>query len=248
MRMTLKRGLAMGLCACLACAVALALSLAAPALATGVPDIGRKGSITATVTTDDTLQSGRLELIRVASFSAEGQLVLDEEFAGSGVDLGALDSASEWRQAASELASWADAHQIVAVLSGEGIGPGSATYGFGNLDCGLYLVRGFGLASNSRVYDCGSTLLSVPTLEGGEWSYDVTAELKVSVSEKDAEPEGPGQPEGPAEPADADGDVARSGSGDLAGTGDHTSVVPVIVCVVAGCASVLLAVIRGRRK
>lgn len=247
MRMTLKRGLAMGLRACLACAAVLALALAAPvapALATGVPDAGRKGSITATVTTDDTLQSGRLELLHVASFSAEGQLVLDEEFAGSGVDLGALGAASEWRQAAESLAAWADAHGVAATLAREAAGTGS--FGFDGLGCGVYLVRGCGIASDAKTYDCGSTLICVPTLEGGGWVYDVDAELKVSVAEKGAEP---GTPVEPAAPEGADApDAARSGSGDLAGTGDHTSVVPVVVCVVAGCALVLLAVIRGRRK
>lgn len=242
MRRTCKRALSM----VVACAVALACALAAPAgraLATGVPDVGRKGSITATVASDDALREGRLEATHVASFSAEGGLVLDEAFSGSGVGLDGLSTASEWRQAAEELAAWADAHGVGATLAREAAGTGS--FGLDGLDCGVYLVRGYGIASDTKTYDCGSTLLCVPTLESGEWVYDVDAELKVSVSEKGQEPEAPGVPE---TPGSADGDASRSGSGDLAGTGDHTSIVPVVVCVVAGCALVLLAVVRGRKR
>lgn len=242
MRRTCMRALA----AAAACAVALACALAAPAgraFATGVPDTGRKGSITATVATDDALQSGRLAITHVASFSPEGGLALDETFAGSGVGLDGLSTASEWRQAAESLAAWADAHGVAATLAREAAGAGSIA--FDGLDCGVYLVRGYDLASDTKTYDCGSTLICVPTLEGGSWVYDVDAELKVSVAEKDTEPEVPTEP---GEPDDATPDAGRSGSGDLAGTGDHTSLVPVVVCVIAGCALVLLAVIRGRRK
>lgn len=242
MRRTCMRALV----ATAACAVALACALAAPdgrAFATGVPDAGHRGSITATVAPDDALREGRLEVTHVASFSAEGGLALDEAFAGSGVELGGLSAASEWRQAAESLAAWADAHGVGATLSREATGTGS--FAFDGLDCGAYLVRGYGIASDAKTYDCGSTLICVPTLEGGEWVYDVDAELKVSVAEKGTEPKAPAEP---GEPVGADSDAGRSGTGDLAGTGDHTSAVPALVCVVAGCALVVLAVVRGRKR
>lgn len=236
MRRTCKRALVAVAAWAVAFACAVAAVPAGSAWAAAAPDVTRRGSITARLTSDDALGAGRLELTHVASFSSAGELVLDEAFAGAGVDLDGLSATSDWRRAAEELAAWADGHGGAATLSAEAYG--SATFGFGNIDLGLYLVRGYGLSSEVKAYDCGSTLLSVPTLESGEWVYDVDAELKVSVSEKGQEPTAPEAPSG---------DAARSGSGDLAGTGDHTSAVPAVACVVAGCVLVVLTVIRGRR-
>lgn len=245
MRGTCKRALV----AVAAWAVAFACAVAAvpsgSAWAATAPDATRRGSITAKVTSDDVLEAGRLELTHVASFSPAGELVLDEAFAGAGVDLGLLSAASDWRQAAEELATWADGHGVPATLARETRGSGS--FAFYDLECGLYLVRGYDLSSEAKAYDCGSTLLSVPVLEGGEWVYDVEADLKASVSEKGREPGEPAMPEAPVAPVAPSDDAARSGSGDLAGTGDHTSAVPAVACVAAGCALVALAVIRGRR-
>lgn len=219
---------------------------ASPAWATGVPDVGRKGSVTVRIATDGTLESGRLELTRVASFSDQGQLVLDEAFSGSGVDLGSASLASDWRRAADGLAAWADEQGVSRDTMVAFPATGSGTYGFGKLDCGLYLLRGSGLSSEAESYDCGNTLVSVPSLEGDEWVYDVTCDLKVSATEKGLEPAEPSVPQTPAGEDGAGG--ARSGSGDLAGTGDHTSAVPVVACVAVGCALVVLAVVWRRRK
>ena len=225
-------------------ALVMALLLAVPvrAAAVGVPDAGRRGSLTVSCQASPTVSEGEFRIWRVASFDDEGALALEEAFAGSGVSLAVGDAAGAWRAAADTLAAWAADHAVAWDLSGSALSAGHV--GFGGLTPGLYLICGEGLSDGTRAYDCGSTLVSVPTLVGGDWAYDVTCELKVSPAGTEGadEPQAPGASDEPA------GSVARDESGDLAGTGDNTSMVSVVACVAVRCALVLLAVLAWRRR
>lgn len=239
-----KRGLARRLVTALVACVALACALvaAAPstALAVSVPDADHPASLKVTCSRDVGVTGGEFYVWRVATFDTKGDFALDEAYSGSGVDLTQIVSASAWRTAADELAAFIDARGIPNDLGGTI--PNDGFTSFGNLTPGLYLVRGSGLTNGSVAFDCGNTLVSVPTLESGTWDYDVTCELKVSAEDVPEEPAGPS---GPAAPSDA-GDTR--GGGSLTGTGDSTSIVPVAACAVIGGALVLLAVLARRRR
>lgn len=211
------------------------------AYALGVPDDSRDGSLVAEVAVGGMGVAGMgFSLARVAAFDEAGQLVLEPAYEGAGVDVTGLSTAGEWRSAADGLATWADAQGLAADATGEtGV---SGRVRFSALEPGLYLLRGSDLTASGKVYSCGNTLVSVPSAEGDAWSYDVTCELKVSVADMPAEP-GSGDGEKPA-----DSDDSRGGDGSLAGTGDTTSMAPVIACVAAGCAPVAAAVIARRRR
>lgn len=220
-------------------AFVMAVLLAVPVRATaaGVPDAGRRGSLTVSCQASPAVTEGEFRVWRVAGFDEAGAPSLEGAFAGSGVSLAVGDSASAWRSAADALAAWATERAVAWDLSGSALSAGRV--GFGGLTTGFYLICGEGLSDGETAYDCGSTLVSVPTLTGGEWAYDVTCELKVSPA---------GAADQPQTPDASAAGVTRAGAGDLAGTGDQTSVVPAVACVAAGCALVLLAVACRRRR
>lgn len=239
-----KKGLARHLVTALAACVALACALvaAAPstALAVSVPDADHPASLKVTCSRDVGVTGGEFYVWRVATFDTKGDFALDEAYSGFGVDLSQIVSASAWRAAANELAAFIDAQGISHELGGTI--PHDGFTSFGNLTPGLYLVRGSGLTNGSVAFDCGSTLVSVPALVDGSWDYDVTCELKVSAADTPEEPAGPSSPEAPSDASDA------HGGGSLTGTGDSTSIVPVVACGVIGGALVLLAVLARRRR
>lgn len=182
-------------------------------------------------------------LWKVGEWDGRGGLVLDDAWAGSGVSLGGLQAASDWRAAAQGLAEFAarsdlgrDA-RVATDADGEVV--------FGGLGEELYLVVADDLAAGSGTYSCAPLLVSIPS----SGSDDVVIEPKVGFAEaggKDGETSG-GRDAG-TDAAAVAGDGSRSGSGPLSRTGDATVPAAVVGCALVAGGALVLASRRPRAE
>lgn len=228
-------------------AIALAALLAAApasALALSMPDTSRSCALTLECTSgEDAIAGAWIDLYRVAEFDEYGQFSLLDEFAGSGVDLSALDRASAWSQAARKLEISAKlsemAPSVVTTTSSSGV----AT--FSGLECGLYLVGSTnGTAAGGQTYGSSAFLVSLPTLsaDGESWLYRASSEPKFEKTgdESDKKNRGDGSSKGDSD--DSQGRNARKGAGGLAGTGDVSP-----IAAAAGIALIGIALMAASR-
>lgn len=240
-------------------ALCCALVLAAPRMAVAVEhvDPAHTGSLAVRVAYGDQALAGvELSAWRVAGFDAQGQYELDSSFAGAGVDLSALEKASDWDAAAQTLRTWAGERAIVADVSATTSASGEAS--FAGLVPGLYLICANEVQLDGYVYTPATYLESVPQLVDDEFVYDVTNACKVARTDAPVTPVTPSAPETPETPgAPADGDMGNAGDGGqswaqrlgLVQTGDNSITLRgVIVLVALGAALVAVGLILWPRR
>ena len=162
------------------------------------------------------LYSGvRLRLYRVADASAvDGAFAytLTGGFEGSGADLDNITTSEGHIAQAALLRAWALGNAIGPYRPGATT-PSSGMARFDGLPAGMYLLiqgsgsqsgtrHGPGGAATSGTVTLSSVLIPVPQLEGGTWSYDVSAAPKLlfrTPTRPDRPPDTPDTPERPRE-------------------------------------------------
>lgn len=195
--------------------LSLALCLVAPASASAIakPDLSERGSVTVGCTYDSSpISNAKCSLFEVAAFNSQGSFSLTSGFSGCDIDVSSLSTARDWRNAAQQAASYADAHQASGTAAETGA---LGTAFFGGLEPGLYLVRVSEVSSDGYRYVSAPSLVAVPSMNADEsaWVYQVVALPKFERTAIDAEP---GQQSGQASGV-KDEDGAKSG---LSKTGD----------------------------
>ena len=200
--MRVRKGLGAALAALLA--AVLCCFVTTPAYAVGV-DLTATGSITLTMQDDgDVVPGGSVELYRVASLDADGTFELEEEFAGSGVDLTGLsieDFSDD--KLAEDLLVYARRNNVDAYASAE-VGEGGVVT-FQGVEVGLYLVAQGDAAPGYQSFS--PFLVSMPWLDEGGYDFTIEAEPKLEPTPPGPgpdEPDDPDEPDTPDEPDEPD--------------------------------------------
>ncbi len=231
------------------------------------PDLSRTGSIDVALhayASEEPVSGGRLELYRVADavFSeGEGYLyTYTLQFAGcdgtllTEEGLGLADTAEVF-------AAWTKEAAVPAERSASVDAQGQAS--FVDLSCGLYLIVQETAAEGYRAIN--PFLVTVPTLENGDWVYRVDATPKTSPVPKE-EPEDETPPEGgtppdqgtPADGTPSGNGTPSAGTGETPGsttgstgqvrTGDLLPIFGGTIAAGAAAAAILIALIRRRKR
>lgn len=184
-------------------AAAMAVLLVFPgarACALDAIDASREGSLTLECEYDRAPVGGMsFSLWRVADVDAGGTYTLTSPYAGSGIDVAGIGTASGWDAAAKALYALACSEGTGALF--EGTADASGAVSFRPLGTGLYLVSASSVVRDGVCYTASACLIGVPNLsaDGASWLYDVKAYPKIG-----AEPAGPDEPSGPDEPDNPD--------------------------------------------
>lgn len=169
-------------------------AMSVTAYAHDVPDTSRKGTISVTLTYEDSpVSGGSFTLYRVGAVSEEDgnySFVLTGEFTGCNVLLEDIQSA----QLAKELADYAADHRVAGTTREIG---SEGEVSFTDLELGLYLIVQNTAAHGYSKVD--AFLVSVPMHENGAYIYAVEASPKVEL-ERETEPGQPTTPTGPSLP------------------------------------------------
>jgi LPXTG-motif cell wall-anchored protein len=214
----------------------LILTFSGSASAYSVPDLSKNGSITVVMTygEETVVPGGTMSIYQVGDIQEENQeysLTLNQEFAGSELELDDLESA----ELAKALDDYADQNSIPCETKDIDEN-GYVT--FSDLTPGLYLLV---QEESNAEYQCVAPFLTlVPTRDDGEYLYDIVAKPKeepVPVvdpwyeDEPEPEPDEPGdssEPSDSSEPGDSSEPEPETPStpSDKNKPGDKTSPTP----------------------
>lgn len=172
----------------------LLCAMSVPVMAHDVPDLTKTGSVTITMRHGDgVIPGGTLTIFRVGEVREDDgnySFVLTGDFAGSGVSLEDIQSAS----LPDALAKYAGEKGLTGVT--EKIDE-NANGKFSGLEPGLYLVVQYKAAEGYN--PANPFLVSLPGMENGIYIYDVDASPKLDpITEKPTQP--PAEPSGPKDP------------------------------------------------
>lgn len=209
----------------MAACILSAVSVCMPAKAAAY-DADREGSITIQLEDIGTDMSGvEFYCYRIAEPSEDGEGIwkMLPLFEASGVDIGSLITAGDYRRAAEKLAGWENKNRAEYVL---GKTNEEGTVSFKQLKQGVYLLEQTDRGCYGAV---APFLIAVPYTEGGqEWNYDIQMNTK---GEHVPEEPGKDEPEH-GSPAQNDSHVQN---GSPAQTGDASMPeIYVILAIAAG--------------
>ena len=126
-------------------------------------------------------------LYRVAALSPQGERTLLPAYEDSGIALGNLRDAADWRKAAVQLAQWAEEQSLSPEKQPTTAADGKAA--LERLPTGLYLLCAAPCQKGGCTYTTAPVLLELPAQQaGGGWQYAVTVEPKL---ERTGTPEPP---------------------------------------------------------
>jgi hypothetical protein len=147
--------------------------------AQNVPDMSQKGNITVNMRYNGNVVSGgNLTIYKVATLQESGgtyKYVLTDEFAGSGISTGNLESADS----AKTLSTYATKHSITGTTQTIG---SSGSLSYTDLELGVYLfVQGYSATGYMQI---SPFLVTVPTSINGNYNYNVNADPKLEVRKR----------------------------------------------------------------
>lgn len=130
---------------------------------------------------DAEFENTKIQLYRVADFTADYDFVLTEDFAECGLDVNHLDSSDQWATVADTLDSYVKAHSPAA--AGEyTVGVSNTTAAFDNLPSGWYFIPQVVLVCENDVRTFSSVMATLPTVEEGKWVYSVATKPKSEIA------------------------------------------------------------------
>lgn len=165
----------------------LAAMLSLQTVAAALAD-GEKASLTIQAVSEGNKISGvEWSVYQIARMPQDGEFVLTDAFAASGLDIDSLNEStqSDMQRSAKNLLKYAKEQQIEAAAAKTTDQDGTAR--IQNLDRGLYLVYQTGTAGASWVVESTPFFIALPTMEDIDgkrvMKYDVTAFPKLEIAE-----------------------------------------------------------------
>lgn len=141
----------------------------------------REASLTITLAPDGKpLQGAVYGLYRVADISADVKFTLLKGYEDAKMSVDINDfTASNWRIIATTLNGYVAHKGISPDYAAETGADGVAS--FGNIPCGLYLVKGMPILSGSEYIIPTPFIISLPSGSDREWNYDVSMNAKYTT-------------------------------------------------------------------
>lgn len=170
------------ICVLLLCLLFFGGMLPGTVRAEGFLDTGEPVSLTITAESDgEKLQGAKFALYLVATFDANGEITVTEDFDRFNLDIRG-ENDEVWNQLIPVLEGWVNSSGINSADSGETDENGILLFPTGErkLTQGLYLVVGQTHTQEKMVYTPSSFLVTLPrrSAEDGSWDYDVVVAPK----------------------------------------------------------------------
>ena len=147
--------------------------------AAGSLDKSRTVSLTINYVSKETpIRKAPFALYRFASMETNGDCILTEAFASSGIEVVEGKNDAAWMEVTTALHGYVQLNDIEATASGKTDDSGKLQ--FEELAQGLYLVVGENVKQGSRKYMAEPFVISLPSKneETGAWDYDITVSPK----------------------------------------------------------------------
>ncbi|MDL2235636.1 Cna B-type domain-containing protein [Christensenellaceae bacterium OttesenSCG-928-L17] len=118
------------------------------------------------------------KIYKVANVSDAVRFTLTPAFAGYAIDLGSIETTSQWQTLSETVAGYVTNDSIEATRTGTTAADGTIT--FTDLSVGIYLVMGAQHRAGDSVYTPTPFMICLPNLNEAtdRWVYDVTSAVK----------------------------------------------------------------------
>lgn len=142
-----------------------------------VVDPDRSCSLTISYTKNGVAFEGlNIEIYRVAEFFENGSYRLLEPFSTYPIKIYGVSSQQEWQEIAQTIKSYVEEDKTAAYQSQKTDRNGHVF--FGNLETGLYMIKGVSVQNENKVVVFQDFMMYVPTLVENDYDYDVEAKPK----------------------------------------------------------------------
>ena len=142
-----------------------------------VVDPDRSCSLTISYTKNGEAFEGLgIEIYRVAEFLENGSCRLLDPFSTYPINIYGVSSQREWQEIAQTIKSYVEKDQIAAYQSQKTDCDGQVF--FGNLETGLYMMKGVSVHNQNKVVVFQDFMMYVPALAENDFDYDVEAKPK----------------------------------------------------------------------
>ena len=162
---------------CFLCTLMICLGMFQMECAAGVIEPARSCSLTLSYARNGKGFSDlQIDIYRVAELSSDGQYKLLEPFSNYPINIYGITSQQQWQDIAETIRSYIAANQIEAYQSQKTDKDGYVS--FGELETGLYMVKGTKAQNDNTVYMFRDFMVYLPTPVDGDYDYDVEAKPK----------------------------------------------------------------------
>lgn len=199
-----------------------------PSPASAANEVGRVLLTPICMNDGKTVKGTAFAIYRVADFNA-GKFTVVDALKGADIDWSQWQTEKQAEKMATEVKR---RHVPVAA---QATAQADGTVVFDGVAKGLYLVVQTKTAQGMTSALPFAVSMPMQTQAGGEWRYEVSAQLKVEIEQK---PQVPSKPEGPLKPSTPTTSPAKPSLLDLFQTGQLFWPIPLLVvggCVAIGC-------------